>query len=121
MNNFQTIIIKIKHRLSHKLQRKVHDKDVAHALGIPPSSLASMKRRNTIPYRAILDFCVQHNINANNLLFQRPVNNTIEHPPTIRYYQNIKAGAGGGANVLNEHYTQMTLHDFIHLFLLKTL
>lgn len=117
MNNFQTIIMKLKTILQQIHRIKVHDKDVATALSISPSTFASMKRRNTIPYRAILDFCALHHINANALLFDRPVNNLIESPKTIKYYDAIGAGAGGGGNVLDEHCQELTLHDLLLLFL----
>ncbi len=117
MNNFQTIIAKLKTLLSQTKRAKVHDKDVAVALGIAPSTFASMKRRNTIPYRAILDFCVDHRVNANAILFHRPANNLIKTPVTIRYYEQIGAGAGGGGNVLDEGFKELSFHDLLLLFL----
>ncbi len=117
MNNFQTIIMKLKTLLRQTDRTKVHDKDVATALGIPPSTFASMKRRNTIPYKAILDYCVLHRISANALLFHRPVNNLIKTAATIKYYDAIGAGAGGGGNVLNENYKEVTSYELLLLFL----
>lgn len=117
MNNFTTIIAKLKTILSQMKQRKVHDKDVAIALGLTPSTFASMKRRNTIPYRAILDFCAEHYINANTLLFCRPANNTFSKPATIRYYCQIGASAGGGGDVRHEYCTELTLQQLFELFL----
>ena len=116
MNNVATIITKLKSILSQSRQAKVHDKDVAAALGIAPSTLASMKRRNTPPYKAILDFCALHRINANALLFNRPVNNLIDRPATIRYYDEIGAGAGGGGTVLDEGFKELTVNDMLLLF-----
>jgi len=121
MNNFQTIILKIKAILSQKKQCKVHDKDVAEALGITPSTFASMKKRNSMPYRHILDFCVQQHINANTLLFQHPVNNMMKRPPTIRYYKDLRAGAGGGAEVFDENFQELGVQAFIALFLARLL
>lgn len=117
MNNFQTIIMKLKTILLQIHYTKIHDKDVATALGISPSTFASMKRRNSIPYKAILDFCALHHINANALLFNRPVNNLIEAPKTIKYYDAIGAGAGGNGSVLHEQYIELTLHHLLLLFL----
>ena len=96
---------------------KVHDKDVAIALGITPSTFASMQRRNTIPYKAILDYCAKHHINANALLFNRPINNLIKEPVTIKYYDEIGAGAGGGGNVLDVGFKELTVNDLLLLFL----
>ncbi len=116
MNDFATIITKLKIILSHTRQTKVHEKDVAAALGLSPSTLASMKRRNTLPYKAILDFCALHNINANTLLFNRPVNNLIDNPATIRYYDGIGTGAGNGGNVLDEGFKELSVTDMLQLF-----
>ena len=93
MNNFLTITAKLKTILSQMHHAKIHDKDVAITLGITPSTFASMKRRNTIPYRAILDFCALHHINANALLFNRPVNNLIKEPVTLKYYDENGTGS----------------------------
>jgi len=91
MNDLLTITNKLKTLLSQITQSKVQDKDLALALGTTPANLASMKRRNSIPYRAILDFCVRYHINANTLLFNRPVNNTIYAKPMIlRYVKKVK-------------------------------
>lgn len=116
MNDFPTIITKLKSILSQTMQRKVHDKDLAIALGLSPSTFASIKRRNTIPYRAILDFCARHHINANTLLFSRPANNPFSKPATIRYYDEIGASAGGGGNVRDEHFKELTLQQLFGLF-----
>jgi len=86
MNNFSTITNKLKTVLTQITQTKVQDKDLALILSLTPANLASMKRRNTIPYKAILDFCVRYHINANTLLFERPINNTIYTKPLILRY-----------------------------------
>lgn len=117
MNNFQIIINKLKTILSQTHLAKVHDKDIAIALGITPSTFASMKRRNTIPYKAILDFCAKHHINANELLYNKPINNLIKAPVTIKYYDEIGAGAGGGGNVLDVGFKELTVDDLLRLFL----
>ena len=121
MNNFQTVILKIKVILSQKKQCKIHDKDVAEVFGITPSTFASMKKRNSMPYRHILDFCVLHHINANTLLFQHPVNNFLEKPATIRYYKDLRAGAGGGAEVFDENFQELGVQEFIVLFMARLL
>ena len=91
MNNFSTITNKLKTVLTQITQTKVQDKDLALILGLTPANLASMKRRNRIPYRVVLDFCVRYHINANTLLFNRPVNNTIYTKPMIlRYVKKVK-------------------------------
>jgi len=100
MNNFVTITNKIKVVLSQTIEGKVYDKDVANALGIKPMTFASMKRRSAIPHKAILDYCADNNINANDLLFGKPVNNTLhapvilKEPITIKYFDELQASAG---------------------------
>ena len=86
MNNFYTITVKLKTILTQLKQQKVHDKDLAQYLGVSPANFASMKRRNAIPFRAVLDFCMKHHINANTLLFNQPVNNIIYTKPLILKY-----------------------------------
>lgn len=112
MNNFPTIITKLKILLSQRQSGKVHDRDVAAALGLSPSTFASMKRRGNIPYRALLDFCAEHHINANALLFQRPANNFIKAPVTIRYHD--RSGDGNG---LNGEFKELTMRELLILFL----
>ena len=49
------IIDKLKDVLSLELgDKKVFDKDVAHALGLSKESLSHLKRRKRIPYEAIV-------------------------------------------------------------------
>ncbi len=117
MNNIQTIITKIKAILSQTIQGKVYDKDVANALGIKPVTFASMKRRNSIPHKAVLDYCAANHINANDLLFSKPVNNEVKAPLTIKYFDELQASAGGGADGLNEAYEELSFTDLLALFL----
>lgn len=44
------------------------DKAVAVALGIKPTTFASMKRRQRIPFKAILSYCSDNCIDANTVL-----------------------------------------------------
>ncbi len=116
MNDMQTITTKLKTLLSQINEEEVTDKTLAQALEIHPTTFASMKHRNSIPYRKILDFCVTHHINANTLLFSRPINNTKRVTPKIKYYE-IDASAGGGSSVFQENYQYMTTTEMITLFL----
>ena len=117
MNNMQTIITKIKAILSQTIQGNVYDKDVANALGIKPGTFASMKRRNSTPHKAILDYCVANHINANDLLFSKPVNNEVTAPLTIKYLGDLQASAGGGADGADESYEELTVNELLMLFL----
>jgi hypothetical protein len=58
MDEFRLVIEKLKDILSEgKEGVKVFDKDVASALTIPQATFATMKKRNSIPYREIMEFC----------------------------------------------------------------
>ena len=116
MNDFKMIMSKLKQILSRYQGEQVLDQDLAVALGLDASNFASMKHRNTIPYRAILDFCRKHHINANTLLFSRPANNFITKPKEICYYGEVQASAGGGSEILQEKAISLTLHQLINIF-----
>ena len=119
MNDFQTIMSKLKLLLSTTTQRILYDKELATALGINPNTFASMRHRNTIPYQAVLDLCSKSHIDANTLFFSRPVNNIIHRPLLISYYKSVRASAGAGAEVSNEVYKKLTPSEFITLFYYK--
>ena len=54
MKDFKTILNKLKQIIAP--QRKVLDKEVASALNIKPTTLASYKYRDKAPYKAILTY-----------------------------------------------------------------
>ena len=59
--------------LKRRLVGKVFDKDVATALNIPQATFATMKKRNSIPYEEILEFCALKKISVNWLFFDQAV------------------------------------------------
>jgi len=86
-------------------QRKVFDKDVAQALNIPQGTFASMKKRNSIPYEEILEFCAVKKISVNWLFFDQAVDMLKEETEKffqVRYFSDIRASAGGGAYGFDE-------------------
>ena len=119
MNDFQTIMSKLKLLLSTTKQCILYDKELAAVLGINPNTFASMRHRNTIPYQAVLDLCSKFHIDANTLFFSRPINNIVHRPLLITYYKGVKASAGSGADVSNEVYKKLTPTEFITLFYYK--
>ena len=78
MNILKTIIEKLKETLSPNTKEKVLDKDIATALNIKPSSLASYKRRDKPPYQAILTYCHENRLDVRKILFN-------ENMPIISY------------------------------------
>lgn len=101
MPNIHEILDKIKDILSSELgNRKIFDKDVATSLDINQISLATMKSRNKIPYKEILEFCAKRKISINWLMFDQVVESLqseTEKFSKISYFRDIYASAGGGA------------------------
>ena len=117
MVNFSTVIDKLKEVISERsLSNKIFDKDVANELGIPQTTFATMKKRNSIPYEEVLEFCAVKKISANWLFFDQAVDMLIEETNkffNIRYYADIRASAGGGAEVFDENFETITLDEKI--------
>jgi phage repressor protein C with HTH and peptisase S24 domain len=113
MVDFSEIIEKIKDVISsHKDSKKIFDKDVADILGIPQASFATMKKRNSIPYQELLEFCATKKISANWLFFDQAVDMLKEETDKffqIRYFADIRASAGGGAEVFGEDYEMLNV------------
>ncbi|KIM03933.1 MAG: phage repressor protein [Sulfurovum sp. AS07-7] len=107
MVDLSEIIEKIKDVISENKQNKIFDKDVANILGIPQGTFATMKKRNSIPYKELLEFCAAKKISANWLFFDQTVDMLKAETDKffqIRYFADIRASAGGGAEVFGEDY-----------------
>jgi len=111
------IIEKLKDVLSEsRIGKKVFDKDVATALNIPQATFATMKKRNSIPYEEILEFCALKKISVNWLFFDQAVDMLKEETEKffqVRYFADIRASAGGGAEVFDEDFETITLDEKI--------
>jgi phage repressor protein C with HTH and peptisase S24 domain len=111
------IIEKLKDVLSEsKVGTKVFDKDVATALNIPQATFATMKKRNSIPYEEILEFCALKKISVNWLFFDQAVDMLKEETDKffqVRYFADIRASAGGGAYGFDEDFETITLDEKI--------
>jgi len=109
------IIEKLKDVISESMPgKKVFDKDVAHILNIPQSTFATMKKRNSIPYEEILEFCALRKISVNWLFFDQAVDMLKEETEKffhVRYFSDIRASAGGGAEVFDENYETITIDE----------
>jgi hypothetical protein len=108
MVEFSEIIERMKDIIStKKIGGKVYDKDVATELGIAQATFATMKKRGSIPYREIMEFCARKRISINWLFFDQPAEMLIEETNKffrVRYFADIRASAGGGAEVFDEGY-----------------
>lgn len=111
------IIEKLKDVISESaVGKKVFDKDVAGALNIPQATFATMKKRNSIPYEEILEFCALKKISVNWLFFDQAVDMLKEETEKffqVRYFSDIRASAGGGAEVFDENFETITLDEKI--------
>jgi phage repressor protein C with HTH and peptisase S24 domain len=111
------IIEKLKDILSEStIGKKVFDKDVATALNIPQATFATMKKRNSIPYEEILEFCALKKISVNWLFFDQAVDMLkaeTEKFFQVRYFADIRASAGGGAEVFDENFETLSVDEKI--------
>lgn len=70
MRDFSAILKELKLHLSKSSKNtKVYDKEVAEALGISPINLATLKKRNSIPFERILNFCYQEKLCGSEIFF----------------------------------------------------
>ena len=117
MVEFGEIIEKLKDVIStKKIGGKVFDKDVAMELGIPQTSFATMKKRGSIPYQELMQFCARKKLSINWLFFDQPVEMLIEETNKffqVRYFAELRASAGGGADVFDENYELITIDEKI--------
>jgi len=111
------IIDKLKDVISEtRIGKKVFDKDVADALNIPQATFATMKKRNSIPYEEILEFCALKKISVNWLFFDQAVDMLKAETDKffqVRYFSDIRASAGGGAEVFDENFETLTVDEKI--------
>jgi SOS-response transcriptional repressor LexA len=117
MPDFKEILNRIKDILSDELgNRKVFDKDIAEALGINQVSFATMKSRQKIPYKEVLEFCAKRKVSINWLMFNQVVQSIqaqSEKFEKIHYFKDIYASAGGGAENYEEDSEYLTLDEEI--------
>ena len=103
MNEFKTILTKLKEIIKQQVQsdKKVLDKDVAAALNIKASALASFKRRDNPPYKAILTYCHNNRLDIRKILFNEdepiinyPASEPVENGKIrIKYFKTLEAYA----------------------------
>jgi len=64
------IIVELKLYLVLSKNKKVLDKDIAVALNISQANFATIKRRNSTPYKNILEFCKEEDLCCSNIFFE---------------------------------------------------
>jgi DNA-binding Xre family transcriptional regulator len=112
MNSFNDIVEEIKSIISHEFApKKVFDKDVAEVLGISQMNFATMKKRDKLPFNELLDFCAKRSISINWLLYGQSPESLVDATNNymIRYFSDINASAGGGAENLLELIQELEL------------
>ncbi len=120
MKSFLEIAEEIKSIVSTEFNgRKIFDKDVADILGISQMNFATMKKRNKVPFGELLDFCATKSISINWLLYGQSPESLIEATNKfflVRYFSNINASAGGGADTEHEDAQGIEIpHDFVSM------
>lgn len=100
MNNFSTILDKLKDIISQELpNRKVLDQDVADSLIIDRTIFRKQKSRNAIPYPEIMQFLAKRNISINWFFFGQLPETLVESTSNyiiLKYQKTITATAGAG-------------------------
>ena len=115
MLNINEIIEKLRDVLSsEKESGKVFDKEIASALDITTVNFATIKKRNSIPFSNILDFCALKKISINWLLYGQDPSSLVDSTDKywIKYFPTINLSAGGGAYDSEDDYEKLDLPDF---------
>jgi len=115
MFNINEIIEKLRDVLSsEKKDGKVFDKEIATALDLTSVNFATMKKRNSVPFSNILDFCAVKKISINWLLYGQDPSSLIDSTDKywIKYFPTVSVSAGGGAYDDEDNYEKLDLPDF---------
>jgi len=117
MYDLRNIIAKLKEVIAEeKKVKKVFDKDVAEALAIPQTTFATMKKRNSIPFKEILQFCANKRLSINWLFFDQAIDMLEEETERffqVHYFSDVRASAGGGAFNFDENYEVLSIDKTI--------
>ncbi len=117
MYDLKNVIAKLKEIISEETKaKKVFDKDVADALAIPQATFATMKKRNSIPFKEILEFCATKRLSINWLFFDQAINMLEEESERffqVHYFSDVRASAGGGAFNFEDDYEILSIDKTI--------
>ncbi len=117
MYDLRNVIAKLKEIISEEKQvKKVFDKDVADALAIPQTTFATMKKRNSIPFKEILEFCANKRLSINWLFFDQAIEMLEEETERffqVHYFADVRASAGGGAFNFDEDFEILSVDKTI--------
>ncbi len=117
MYELKSVIEKLKDILSQERGgSKIFDKDIAQVLAIPQTTFATMKKRNSIPFKEIMEFCAVRKLSINWLFFDQAIEMLAvetEKYFQIRYFSDVRASAGGGAFTFDENYELLSINKTI--------
>ncbi len=109
------IIEKLRDVLSSERDNgKVFDKEIANVLDLTSVNFATMKKRNSIPFSNILDFCALKKISINWMLYGQDPSSLVDSTDKywIKYFPTISVSAGGGAYEADDEFEKLDLPDF---------
>jgi len=69
MKNFEEIMSEVKFHIACESSKKIKDKDIAIALNMSASRFATLKKRDSIPYKTLLEFCEREQLSCKRLFF----------------------------------------------------
>jgi phage repressor protein C with HTH and peptisase S24 domain len=117
MYDLKEVIKKLKEIIAQESnKKKVFDKDVADALAIPQTTFATMKKRNSIPFKEIMEFCANKKLSINWLFFDQAIDMLSDETDKffqIHYFADVRASAGGGAFTFDENYDVLSVDKTI--------
>jgi len=117
MYDLKEVIKKLKEIIAQESnKKKVFDKDVADALAIPQTTFATMKKRNSIPFKEIMEFCANKKLSINWLFFDQAIDMLADETDKffqIHYFADVRASAGGGAFTFDENYEVLSVDKTI--------
>ncbi|MEA3498594.1 MAG: S24 family peptidase, partial [Campylobacterota bacterium] len=99
---------------SEKNNGKVFDKEIASALDITTVNFATIKKRNSVPFSNILDFCALKKISINWMLYGQDPSSLVDSTDKywIKYFPTVNVSAGGGAYDGEDDFEKLDLPDF---------
>lgn len=115
----EEIIEKLKDILASEGQTKIKSIDIAKALNIHPDTFNSMKFRNSIPYKQILNFLEQRKININYFFFGSSPKESLGSEEKYRILKLYKTNAslgGGGMNEFVEYQEIVVDNTMLNFF-----
>jgi len=116
MNKFSDIVEEIKSIISNDFKdKKVFDKDVAEVLGVSQMNFATMKKRNKIPFKELLDFCALKSISINWMLYGQSPESLLDATNRfymIKYFNDVSASAGGGSSISSENAEELEMPSY---------